>query len=199
MNGPNNRIIDGDFVCKAVEATLRSQLPPTIERRGLHQPPAPERRFRAPKVWNQVPTLEALRASLPAYPEVTGGITSPGLAKPPVRTKFSVYDAVWRISVGIYGRGRDYNDTSARNRKWASLIRTVLINNADLGVGVTSLAWVGEEYRQIPDKQESATIAGCAVAFDIQFDDVVDLTLTDPPVVTTPTVSLTSTVTVAIQ
>lgn len=190
------RLVDADTVCAAAETTLRAHLPEVIALLGLDVNAGREKKYAPPAKWDQVPALEAL-ASIPAFPAAVGAITSPGLAEPPVRRRFDAYDATWRLSVGVYSRGRDYAETARRNRRWAAIIRACLVRHPDLGAGAESLTWVGEEYRQVPQKNAARTLAGCAVAFDVKFTDVV-LFPTGPgpvteqvPTVQTPITSVT--------
>lgn len=177
------RFITADDVCFAAETTLRENLASVITTLGLDVAPTPPARpgkaFTPPGNWDQVPTLEALSsANFPA-----GAITSPGLTGPPVRRGRwgTGYDVTWRLAVGIYDRGRTYNETASRNRTWAALVRATMLQHPTLGGLVSSLTWVGEEYRQIPGRAAAKTLGGCAVAFDVIVENVVDLSA-DPTV-----------------
>lgn len=187
------RLVTADDLCVAAESTLRTHLPAVIAQLGWDPAAVAELEaaarftpFVAPKAWAQVPTLEALTtANFPA-----GAVTSPGLVDVPVRTGRwgTGHNATWRISVGIYDRGGSYDETATRVRKWAGLVRATLLNNPTLGGVASSLMWRGEEYRQITVQRAARTLGGCAVAFDVTSENVVDLT--DDPSVTSasPTV-----------
>ncbi len=163
------RLITADTVCSAAQGILTTHMADVATSLGLDQAPAPLGTVRA---WDQVPTLEALTtANFPA-----GAITSPGLVTAPTRrgTWGTGHDATWRLVVGIYDKGGSFNETAHRVRTWAALIRATLLLHPSLGGLASSLSWVGEEYRQITERKSSRTIGGCAVAFDVTVDNVID-------------------------
>lgn len=183
------RVIDADQICTAVELTCRNHMPDVLERLGLHVADGDRQPFTTPTVWDQAPTEDAV-SNIPRAPAATAAITSTGLATPPVRRGFDGYDATWRIVVAVYGRGRNYNETASRIRKWAAVVRTTLLRNPTLGdIAADSLEWVDETFRQRPEREAARTLAGCAVLFDVGFSNVVDL----PPLTADPSVLSTRT------
>lgn len=161
MTGPviaGVRVVTADDVCQAVENVLTEHLPGWAAAAGLGQL----------RTWQQLPTPQAITsAALPV-----GAITSPGLTGPPTKRR-DTYEATWRVAVAIYDRGTDHSDTQSRARRWAALIRTVLVQHPRLGGLALRLAWVGEDYALLPDQSSARTLAGCAVALDVTVDDVV--------------------------
>jgi hypothetical protein len=172
------QLVTADDLCRGAATALTDTLPGLIAAFGLDTPDAPAKPFVAPTSWDQVPTLEALnRAAFPA-----GAIISPGITGRPVKSSLGT-DAVWRIVAGIYDRGTDYNETAGRCRTWAALIRAALLRNPTLGGVASSVTWVGEAYRQIPQKSAARTLAGCSVEFDVAARNVVDVDAIDLPIV----------------
>lgn len=160
------RLVTADDLCAAVEAILVEHLPPWAEAAGLVTAGGP-----AVRTWQQLPTPEALSsAQFPA-----GAVTSPGLTGPPTRTRDG-YEATWRLAVGFYDRGTDHRDTASRIRRWAALIRTVLVAHAQLGGLARTLTWVGEDYAARAEAGSARTLGGCSVAFDVLVTDVVPTT-----------------------
>lgn len=169
-------LLTADDLCKAAETTLRDHLPALAAARGLD--PVVE--------WKQVPTPDALStANTPAM-----AITSPGLTEPPARRSGTV-DATWRIVIGVYDRGDDYGDTAARTRKWAAVVRQVILQHPTLGGVANGVAWVGEEYAERPERSSARTLGGCAVAFDVSARDVIDTKPYTDPATADPTVTST--------
>lgn len=187
------RLITADTLCVAAEETLREHLPTVIELLGLHTSDNPRvvAPYVTPKQWDQVPSAEAIETSpLPA-----GRISSPGLVERPLRvgTWGTGHNATWRVSVGIYDRGRSYDETASRTRTWAALVRATMLAHPTLGGVASSLMWAGEEYRNIARPDAARTFGGCAVAFDVTADNVVDLSVPNPVGSTSTTVSVKST------
>lgn len=158
-------LITADDICAGAEAVLTSgRLREIVELAGWEE-------LRKIKDWHQVPSLDALsEANLP-----TGAITSPGLTDSPVG-RHGNYAATWRVVVGVYDRGASYKDTARRTRRWAAVIRAALLESPTLGGVASGVRWVGEEYAERPNKNQARTIGGCAVAFDVDASNVVDLT-----------------------
>lgn len=142
------------------------------------------------KSWDQVPTLAALtQANLPA-----GAITSPGLVERPRRHRSSGHTAPWRVVVGLYARGTaaSYKTTHGEIRRWAALIRYTVMSSSQLSGFAADLTWVGEEYSELPARGDARTIAGCAVAFDVTVERVLEVPLSGPiPTAAVTTVTVT--------
>lgn len=144
-------VVTADEICQAVELVLRQYLPALAAGAGLA--PVEE--------WQQLPTAEAL--STAQFPAIA--VTTPGLADTPTRTGRGV-NAVWRIAVGVYDRGGSHAQTAGNVRKWAALIRTVLLQDL-AGDIVWQVTWVGEEYALRPEVSSARTLGGAAVAVDV--------------------------------
>lgn len=166
MTGPavaGVRLVTADDLCRAVEAVLAADLPGWAAAAGLVEPGEP-----GVRTWQQLPTPEALSsATFPA-----GAITSPGLTGPPAKSR-NGYDATWRLAVAVYDRGTDHADTAGRVRRWAALVRTVLVSSSRLGGLAYSVTWVGEDYAARAEPGSARTLGGCSVAFDVLVRDVV--------------------------
>lgn len=175
------RIVTADDLCRAAQGVLDAQLQGLIEALGFDTPTDGTKAYAKPKAWAQVPTLSALQAA--ALP--VGAVTSSGTVGKPRKSSLG-YDADWRIQVGIFDRGRDYDDTASRARTWAALIRAVLVLNPTLGGVATATTWVGETYRQFPQTSAARTLGGCAVDFDVTARNVLDLGAINPIVLSTP-------------
>lgn len=165
-------IVSVDELLVAVETTLRAHLAATVEALGFED-------LGAIKDWQQLPTADSIAtADLPA---VT--VTSPGLAELPNRRADGTFLTTWRVSIGIYARGRDHADTQARVRNWCAAIRTTLLTRKSLGGIASSMTWKGEDYALIPGRSSARTFG----AGEVDLDVTVTVT-TDPttlPVVTT--------------
>lgn len=183
------RLITRHTLGAAMETTLDTHLWPLVQELGFADPatepsdPDPLRRI---TVWDQVPTLDALTAAVTPV----GGITSPGLVDRPT-TRARRIDATWRVVVGVWDRGADYDDTVRRVGLWAALVRAVVLEHPTLGGVAAQTLWAGEEYAEIPQRSAARTLGGCAVAFDVTARDVVNLSAPDDPVVTDPSTDVT--------
>jgi hypothetical protein len=159
-------LLSAHDLCTAVETVLLEHLPTLAASRGLKKVTK----------WDQLPTVEALTAAnLPA-----GAITSPGLTEPPTR-RTTGHTATWRIVIGVYDRGRDYKETQSLTRRWAAVVRQVLVQHPTLGGVATGVQWIGEEYAERPERSSARTLGGCAVLFDVTATDVIDSTPYVPP------------------
>lgn len=164
------RLVTADDLCLAAGQVLSTGLPPLIEALGLDVDTADGRRFKVPAKWDQVPTLEALTsAQMPA-----GAITSRGIIGEPRRSSLGV-DATWRVIVGVFDRGGDYNQTASRTRTWAALVRGVLLANPTLDGVASGVGWAAESYRQFPQVSAARTLGGCAVEVNVTARNVADL------------------------
>lgn len=174
---PGAGVVTAHQVMLAVEAVLRERLPALAIRAGL-EPVA---------TWQQVPTIDALTsASVPAL-----AITSPGITEAPKR-RAGVYEATWRVAIGIYDRGRDHEATAGRVRTWAAIVRAALTGSR-LGGIAAETTWVGEDYASLPGRDHARTIAGAAVAFDVRVPAALGAPDPDLGGETTTTVILTET------
>lgn len=163
------RLVTADDLCVAAAIILDTHLLDVVRAQGWHEAPGA---LKPVTTWEQIPTLEALSSA--RYP--VGAVTSPGLTSRPTRTTKRRHDATWRISVGVWDRGVSYQDTASRVRRWAAAVRATLLDHRTLGGIADGLWWAGEEYRQNPTREAARTLGGCAVSFDVDVSDVVDLT-----------------------
>lgn len=158
-------IISADQLCTATESTLRTALPQVLELDSVVEYLGDQADSYWPiKTWQQLPTIEALTgADLPGI-----AITSPGLVDPPryLRSK-NLWEATFRVAVGVYERGRDHADTQARVRNYCGFIRAALQRNQTLGGVARSVDWRGEEYALRGNREAARTLAAGAVAFDV--------------------------------
>lgn len=158
-------IISVDELCQAAESTLKDLLPQVLQIPAMadliREPSAPY----VVKTWQQLPVVEAIAtADLPGV-----AITSAGLVEEPTYSRANqAWDTTWRIAVGIYDRGVDHEDTQARVRNWAALIRTSLQLAPTLGGVAQGLTWSGEQYALLPNRNQARTAAAGAVAFDVK-------------------------------
>ncbi|GAA4117421.1 hypothetical protein GCM10022215_18030 [Nocardioides fonticola] len=171
-------LVSADAVCEAFEAALVDAVPRVISAAGLGA--AGFAPFRS---WRQTPTLDALRSSARALP--AGAITSPGLADPPERYADG-YAAVFRIEVGVFDRGTDWEQTATKARTWAAIVRAAAFVDQSLGGVADGIVWVSESYRRLLDGTTDRTLGMCAVDFDVRVASVLSLDSlpipSDPPV-----------------
>lgn len=168
------RLLTADDLCTGADTVLTAALPTVLEALGLDEPDGGRAAFTPPANWTQVPTLEALQAAvMPA-----GAVTTTGITGTPRRSSTGT-DATWRIRVGMFDRGRDYNETANRIRTWAAIIRAVITMNPTLGGVASGSRWVGETYRQLPQVGVARTLGGCSVEFDVDARNVMDLSELD--------------------
>jgi len=160
--------IGGDDIVRALEQHLRKQVPIARDRLGYGDS-VDRTDLGDIQTWQIVPTAEAISAAkLPAV-----AIVSPRMGATPERSG-NTYSGVWQASVGIYTRGKDHEDTQTRVAAWAKVIRTAAVMVPMTATGL-SLRWAGEEYDLVPTKQDSRTIAGAEVMFDVIVDVALDL------------------------
>lgn len=171
-------IISADQLCTATESILRAALPEVLALAPVQAYLGDQAGSYWPiKTWQQLPTIEALAAAdLPGI-----AITSPGLVEPPryVRSK-QLWEATFRVAVGVYERGRDHADTQARVRNYCGFIRAAMQRNQTLGGVARSVDWRGEEYALRGNREAARTLAAGAVAFDVaaEVDNTLVLGLT---------------------
>lgn len=182
-------IVSVDELCQATETTLRDMLPQVLLIPEVVALIGEPRDPYVVKTWQQLPVVEAIAtAQLPGI-----AITSAGLVDEPSYSRANqAWDTTWRIGVGIYDRGRDHEETQARVRNWAALIRTSLQLAPTLGGVAQGLTWSGEQYQLLPNRNQARTAAAGAVAFDVKAT-VRKLTIGPglPPVTSThPTLSV---------
>lgn len=171
-------IVSVDQLCVAIEQLLTDRLDATMTALGFAD-------LKQVSTWQQVPSVAALSAAtLPA-----GAIVSPGLVSPPsYKASTGLYEATWRVPVGIYTKGRDHDSTQAAVRNWCAGIRLTVLQHKSLGGLAKSLAWTGEEYDRIASRESARTIAVGGCAFDVTALMTTDLTAgVLPTVTTTPT------------
>lgn len=138
--------------------------------------------------WKIAPNPESIEAA--GTPN--GAMFSPGLVNEPRKNGDRSHDAWWQIVAAVYDHGRDYDDTQLRVQRWAALIRAVTLRNPSFGGLVKRTNWVGEEYDvDANGKRAARTLGGCAVAFQVHLENVVDLTTARPVTRTTSTVTVT--------
>lgn len=171
-----------DELCVGVETILREHLAGVMDALGFE-----DAKYDEIKTWQQLPTTTALvAASLPGV-----AVSAAGLVGAPSYSRSTrSWTTTWRIAVGVYERGKDHADTQARVRNWCAGIRTTLVKHKSLGGLATALAWSGEEYALVPDREQARTIAAAAVAFDITATVSADAAPTAgalPTVTSTPT------------
>ena len=176
-------ILSADQLCRALEQVLVDHLPSTMTAHGLTVAAG----YKPVTTWQQVPTIAAL--SQARYP--AGAITSTGLVRAPkwIASK-QAHEAVWRLVVGVYARGRDHDTTAALVRDYAAAVRTTVLTRKSLGGLANALEWQGEEFALLPGRESARTIGAGAVAFDVTALMTLDPTgpTTPLPVVTqTPT------------
>ncbi len=171
-------IASSDELCVALEETLRTHLAETITMLGWDTSV-----FKPIREWQQLPTIEALSSA--AFPAIA--IASPGLQGQPAHSRADGgYRATWRIGVGIYDRGKNHADTQARVRDWCAAIRLTARAHRSLGGVATGVAWAGDRYELMPNRNQARTFGAGAVALDVSAL-VID-TLGNPPrVASTPT------------
>lgn len=155
-------IFSADELCVAAEEVLKRDLPGVLSHPFVTERVGGD--YGDIATWQQLPTIEAL--STARFPAIA--ITSSGLTQSP---SFSVSEnswaGTWRLVVGVYDRGRDHADTQARIRVWCACIRSSLLRNRSLSGTADSLAWVGEEFALLPNRNQARSIAAGAVAFDV--------------------------------
>lgn len=174
------RLVTADDLCDAAAAVLEEHLGPLLEALQLDDPEltAPGiKPFKVPVTWTQLPVLEALQtAILPA-----GAITSTGIVPGTVRESSLGTDATFRLRLGVFDHGADYNDTANRARTWAALMRGVLLQHRTLGGVASTLRLVSESYRQFGQTSVARTLGGGVLEIDVDVKNIADLSaLTDP-------------------
>lgn len=148
------------------------------------------------------PTTVEAAASLAQYPALA--LATSGLFDDPRRDSRGNWSASYEVTVRIVDRGADYDDTAARCRWWAVVVRTIVlqqIRRAD--VGVTSIDWTDEGY-QVIDADSSRTLGGVDVVFVVGLGVVTNdragaLTLPPDPNVPTDPRPLVATTAVQIE
>lgn len=156
--------IGPDDFAAALETQLKAMIRPVIAALGYG--------LEDPKSYDQVPEIESLSAA--AFPAVAiGGARMTG--KPYRSGGRQSYDGIWRISIGVWDRGKSYTDTQSKIQKWAKVIRTAILLGGSLGGIAKTVTWADESYVTFPQKEVARTFAGAEVEFDIAAENVIDL------------------------
>lgn len=144
-------VLDADDLCHGLQQVLELTLPVLAESVGLSKV----------RTWTQVPTQQALQHVDPPV----GAIACPGLTGSPSRDEDG-WVATWRLVAAVYDHAEDYERTQRASRRWAALIRAVVLDQPTLCGVATTTRWAGEDYA-LPREVAARTLAGCAVAFDV--------------------------------
>ncbi|WOF23840.1 hypothetical protein N8K70_03930 [Microbacterium betulae] len=157
-------VIGGDDIVTALEAQLKGNVPLVIEALKLE-------RLGEVKTWQVVPDADAISAAqLPAV-----AIVTPRVSTQP-RGSHTEYSADWEVSVGVFARGKDHEETQTQIQAWAKVLRVAALLSRTLTGTRIEMRWAGELYDLIPTKQDARTIAGAEVLFDAHVDTALDLT-----------------------
>lgn len=164
------RLIGADDVCEAVEATLRARLPQILPLLPADPP------LVMPATLEQLPTRETLVAVIqPGHPALT--VSSPG-ADPaesdPDGESLAPAGATWEVVVGVYASETDHERTATSVRRYVKAVRAALTVWALPGLEA-SVAWLGEEYDGIPDRDRARTLGAGQVRVAVHVPYITDL------------------------
>lgn len=172
------RIITGDDVRDAVQATLTTHLPPVLEALGplrgdLGPLPMPRS--------HEAPTVDAARLDAAQLPILV--VAVPGFAGPPERDHEGVYTAPFDCLIDFLIRSEEgtYEATARDVRIYAAAIRTVLIEQSSLDGFAWAVQLVDESYDD-GEARAARTLAQGEVTCVVTVTDInrIGTTFTDP-------------------
>lgn len=164
------RIVTGDDVQNAVQATLAEWLPPVLD---LYELKAPST--------HEAPTVDAARLDAAAFPVLLVDVA--GLVDAPQRDQDGVYTGRFDCLIDFLLRGDQgtYEETARQAMQYAAAIRTVLIERPTLD-GFAQDVTVGEETYTGADPSAARTLAQGEVACVVTVFDInrIGTTFTEP-------------------
>lgn len=99
-------------------------------------------------------------------------IVCPGLTDRPVRDGDGVYRCTFAVLVGIFASALDRDTSDEAAKAYGACIRTIMVQRPRVGeLDAGGVKWVGERYDDV-DADDTRTLAGGAVSFTIEVDDV---------------------------
>lgn len=106
--------------------------------------------------------------NLPAVIAVSGGV-----GEMPEQAGTGIYEATWRLGIGIVAKGPTKLITNRNIKIYAATIRAIMLQQRSLG-GVTSgMYWLGEDYTDRPSDQ-ARTLGTAVVLFNVVVPAVVN-------------------------
>lgn len=171
MIGP---LIGADDVCAAYETTLQQWLPSVITEEAAYKNLDP---LPVPATYEQLPDEAALNTA--KFPALI--VSSPGLSTRPEKLGTGLYKPLWDVVVSYVIRGNSYRQTANLTRRYATVIRTAIMQHATLGGVAEDTVWLDESYARLP-ANVARSIAMGHVTFASLIPGVLDDTAgpTDP-------------------
>ena len=98
-------------------------------------------------------------------------VASPGVSEEAVRDGIGGYRATWDIGVGTIVVAKSHSDSHRLVRQYASVWRTLLVQQANLGSFSRGTDWIGESY-DIVEADEAPTLEISMVSFQVEVEGV---------------------------
>jgi hypothetical protein len=103
-------------------------------------------------------------------------VLAPGLLNPPRKNGTGVYNAIWRLGVGIAASGKDEQSANLRVKAYAAAIRGIVVQERKtLGGridGIVDITWIDESYDDIPISNQHQLFKGASVWFAVDINNV---------------------------
>lgn len=162
--------VTADDVLQALEQTLRDHLPTTLQRLTVAKQVA----LAPPASYEQV----ADPAVLTPAQTPTVSLSSPGIEGDPRHVGDGIYQATWVCIVELYVRSdtvASYRAVARTVRVYAAAIRETVMQHASLGGLASAVEWVAEDYAGVANLDDSRTLGGGFVQFNVTVDNVLDI------------------------
>lgn len=114
--------------------------------------------------WFRLPSPAALRAArTPAVAVIVDGLTGP-----PTYSRRTGYTATWDVTVVVYVRGGDYDETRSRVERYVAAIRAALLSSPQ-GIA-RRWQWFDEHYDQVTEPGAARTLGAGYLAITVEVE-----------------------------
>lgn len=99
-------------------------------------------------------------------------VLCPGTANQPLIEGDGTYRIGWLVNVAVIVSARDHKSTQELAKRYAAVMRALLVQNASLGGFSDGVTWRGERYDDL-SAEDDRTIAATVNVFEVLVPDVV--------------------------
>ena len=161
-----------DNLADAARDQLAERLPQLIAADAAAQSAG----LRVPTTYQQ--TVNAAALSTASYPAVA--VAVPGTTADAVLVD-GHWDTSWSLEVGVFDRGRDYNDAQARRGLWSRLLASAIMSRPSLGGISTGIEGFSVDSIVNGDKTTARTVSFSVVTFTVHTLTDLDFAAEPPP------------------
>lgn len=120
-----------------------------------------------PREWFRLPSVASLRAAtMPAVAVIVDG-----LAGAPTYSARTGYSATWDVTVAVYLRGGDYDETRGRVERYVAALRACLLSSPH---GISRRwRWTDEHYDTVTEANAARTLGAGYLALTVEVEGAV--------------------------